>query len=163
VAGFLIPEILGLAPPRQATGGVLLKVRVSEIHGYPLRPGGFEEPLFPTSASRRAVMEHLLKSPWLMRASEFEGRIGESAHSPKEPVEIRGSGGQVELVRPHCREGSSRRRIIDALDHWREIREWWDEDSHVDRLVFRVLLSGGAVVNLALERSRKWFLVGVVD
>jgi hypothetical protein len=34
----------------------------------------------------------------------------------------------------------------------------------VDRLVFRVLLAGGAVVDLALDRaSREWLLVGVVD
>jgi hypothetical protein len=34
----------------------------------------------------------------------------------------------------------------------------------VDRLVFRVLLSGGAVVDLALERaSGEWLLVGMVD
>jgi hypothetical protein len=34
----------------------------------------------------------------------------------------------------------------------------------VDRLVFRVLLSGGAVVDLALERtSGEWLVAGVVD
>ncbi len=39
-------------------------VEVSEIHACPSRsPRGFEEPLFPTVASKRAVVEHLLKAP----------------------------------------------------------------------------------------------------
>jgi hypothetical protein len=33
----------------------------------------------------------------------------------------------------------------------------------VDRVIFRVLLSGGAVVDLARKRSGGWFLVGIVD
>ncbi len=39
----------------------MLETSVSEIHGYPLRPEGFEEPLFPSRESRLAVGEHLLK------------------------------------------------------------------------------------------------------
>jgi hypothetical protein len=50
----------------------LLRVGISEIHSYPLRPEGFEEPLFSTAASKRAVMDHLLEAPWLSRASELE-------------------------------------------------------------------------------------------
>ena len=40
-----------------------MKASVSQIHSYPLRPEGFEEPLFPTLESRRAVAEHLLQAP----------------------------------------------------------------------------------------------------
>jgi hypothetical protein len=53
-------------------GGEVKGVGVSEIHRYPLRPEGFEEPLFPTATSRKAVAAHLLRAPWLRRASEVE-------------------------------------------------------------------------------------------
>jgi len=52
--------------------------------------------------------------------------------------------------------------VVKVLDRWREIRAWWDEDAGVDRTVVRVLLSDGAVVDLAREGSG-WFLVGVAD
>lgn len=137
---------------------------VTEIHAYPLRPEGYEEPLFATAASRRAVLEHLLEAPWLSRASELRGHIGEAAHAPEEPVELRRSCGRVDLVRlgagRRCRQ--EKRRVVEVLDHWREVGEWWDESRRVDRVVFRVLLSGGAVVDLARERSG-WSLLGVVD
>jgi len=143
----------------------VLGVTVSEIHRYPLRPEGFEEPLFPTAASKRAVAEHLLRAPWLGRASGSRETSGESAHALDEPVELRRSNGRTELVRP---EGGGRlrwrrKRILRALGQWREVRCWWDRDGCVDRTVFRVLLSGGVVVELALERSGGWFLTGVAD
>lgn len=142
-------------------------VEVSEIHAYPLRPRGFEEPLFPTGASKRAVAEHLLKAPWLSRASELEGRTGQVAHTFEEPVGLRESRGWVEIVRlgggeRRCRS-SRKRRVVKVLDRWREVGGWWDEDRHVDRIVFRVLVSGGAVVDIARERPGGWFLVGMVD
>ena len=49
-----------------------MEASVSEIHRYPLRPDGFEEPLFPTRESRLEVLDHLLQSSWLSRASEAE-------------------------------------------------------------------------------------------
>ena len=141
------------------------EVSVSGIHAYPLRPPGFEEPLFPTASSKKLIAEHLLKAPWLRRASGSEGGAGEAAHSLAEPVELRNLRGWVELIRPGGGGRSSwqRRRVVEVLDRWREIGDWWDEDRRTDRFVFRVLLCGGAVVDLARERSGGWFLVGVVD
>jgi hypothetical protein len=138
---------------------------VSEVHAYPVRPPNFEEPLFPTADSKRAIVEHLLKAPWLTRASQLEGRIGEAVHASEEPVKLKGRRGRVELVR--TRSGKRcrwrRRMVVKVLDRWREICNWWDEEHYTDRFVFRVLLSGGAVVDLARERSGEWLLVGVVD
>ena len=109
-------------------------------------------------------MEHLLEAPWLSRASELPCGIGESAHAVREPVRLLGAGSRVELVRPaRCRRGEARRRVVRVLEWWREVRAWWDEESRTDRLVFRVLLAGGAVAELALERPGGWFLVGVAD
>ena len=143
----------------------MLGIDVSEIHAYPTRPESFEEPLFPTAESNRKIVEHLLNAPWLSRASELRGRTGEAAHALDEPVELDGSREQTELVRPNAPKRCSwkKRRVGEILDRWREVGEWWDEDDHVDRLVFRVLLSGGIVVDLARERSGEWFLVGMVD
>lgn len=144
----------------------MLGIDVSEIHAYQSRPEGFEEPLFSTAESNRKVAEHLLEAPWLSRASEFEGRTGGAAHALEEPVELKKSRGRVEIVRPN--EGGRRcswkkRQVARVLDRWRWVDRWWDADGRVDRAVFRVLLSGGAVVDLARERSGDWLLVGVVD
>jgi hypothetical protein len=140
-----------------------VEASVSEIHDYPLRPDGFEEPLFPSATSKRVVAEHLLRAPWLSRASEIEGRGGQAAHSRRESVEIEKYSGRVRvswaLGKRRCRKEWW---VVEVLDRWREIRAWWDEDAGVDRTVVRMLLSDGAVVDLACEDSR-WFLVGVAD
>jgi hypothetical protein len=151
---------------RERQEELLPNTSVSEVHDYPLRPPDFEAPLFPTADSKRAIVEHLLKAPWLVRASQVEGRTGETVHAPEEPVKLRDRRrGRVELVR--TRSGKRcrwrRRMVVRVLDRWREVRDWWDEERYTDRFVFRVLLSGGSVVDLARERSGEWLLVGVVD
>ncbi len=142
------------------------EVTVSEIHRYPPRPEGFEEPLFPTAGSRRTVMEHLLEAPWLSRASELRERSGDAgpAKLREEPVKLARCSGVVHVVRPHGGRCSWRRRhVVEVLARWRCVRSWWNPQERVDRLMFRVLVAGGAVVDLALERSGGWLLAGVVD
>jgi hypothetical protein len=142
----------------------LVESSVAEIHTYPHRPPGFEEPLFPTGESKREIMAHFLEASWLSRASELPCGVGESAHSVREPVRLLRAQDQVELVRPaRPRHDPVRRQVVEVLERWREVRSWWDEEARTDRLVFRVLLAGGAVAELALERSGGWFLVGVAD
>lgn len=139
---------------------------MTEIHRYPLRPEGFEKPLFPTRESRLAVGEHLLRAPWLSRASELGVRIGA-------PVEVRRgcAGAEVLWASPggcgrsrRRRRERSWRRVVEVLDRWREVRGWWEEGG-VDRRVYRVLLAGGMVADLAREcgGSEGWMLVGVAD
>jgi hypothetical protein len=147
----------------------LLATTVSEIHRYPSRPPGFEEPLFPTAESRKIVAEHLASAPWLSRGSELPGGNGETARRREEPAHvIRRTDGQAYLVRccgNRRRKCSlSKRRVVRVLERWREVGSWWDAERRVDRLVFRVLLAGGPVVDLALERaSGEWLVAGVVD
>lgn len=140
---------------------------VSEIHAYPLRPEGFEEPLFPTAASRREVAEHLLRAPWLARACELcrGADAGGAAHTLEEPVGLEIGRGRAYVVRRGERRGRGRRRVLEVLDRWRVVGGWWEGGRHPDRLVIRVLLSGGAVVDLAREKRNPggWLLVGVVD
>jgi hypothetical protein len=145
----------------------LLVTTVSEIHSYPLRPPGFEEPLFPTAESRRAVAEHLASAPWLSRGSALTGGSGQAVRRREEPAHVlRRDDGGAYLVRycPDGRRRACKRRVEQVLERWREVRSWWEPERCVDRLVFRVLLTGGSVVDLSLERaSGEWLLVGVVD
>ena len=142
-----------------------MQTSVSEIHRYPLRPDGFEEPLFPTGESRRTVGDHLLRAPWLSRASEVESGFarGQAAHARSEPVEVEGRRGCVRVVLASDRGRCKRRRVVEVLCRWREVGAWWDETRATDRNLVRVLLSDGAVVDLARERNGGWSLVGVPD
>jgi hypothetical protein len=138
-----------------------MEASVSEIHCHPLRPGGFEEPLFPTRESRRRVLDHLLRAPWLSLASEMEGGCGQAAHARREPVELENRHGRVRVARAsRCRK---KRHIVEVLGRWREVRAWWDETRAKDRSLVRVLLSDGSIVDLARENEGEWFLVGVTD
>ena len=142
-----------------------MRASVSEIHRYPLRPDGFEEPLFPTPESRRAVLDHLLLSSWLSRASEMEGSFagGQAAHTRREPVEVENQDGGVRISwASGSRRCRKQRRVVEVLGRWREVRAWWDETRATDRNLVRVLLSDGAVVDLAREGG-EWSLVGVAD
>ena len=141
-----------------------MEASVSEIHCYPLRPEGFEEPLFPTRESRLAILDHLLRTPWLSRASEMEERGGQAAHARWEPVELENRHGSVRVTwasdRRRCRK---RRHVVEVLGRWREVRAWWDETRAKNRSLARLLLSDGSVVDLARENGGEWFLVGVTD
>lgn len=141
-----------------------METSVAEIHAYPVRPDGFEEPLFPTRESRMAVAEHLLRAPWLGRASELadRGHHGRTTHARREPVEVERRRGRLWVGR--ASRGHDRSTwVVELLDRWREVGRWWDEAARVDRLVLRVLLSDEAVVDLARENPGGWFLVGVED
>ena len=148
-----------------------MEASVAEIHAYPVRPEGFEEPLFPTRESRRAVAEHLLRAPWLVRASELtKPKLGgRSVHARREPVELGNGPGRAGISWASGGRGRRKRRlVVKVLDRWREVGRWWDEEAAVDRSIFRVLLSCGSVVDLARERRgggdpERWFLVGVED
>ena len=141
-----------------------MEASVSEIHRYPLRPEGFEEPLFSTRESRLAVIDHLLRTSWLSRASEMEERGGQAAHARWEPVELENRHGRVRVAwasgRRRCRK---RRHVVEVLGRWREVRAWWDETRAKNRSLARLLLSDGSVVDLARENDGEWFLVGVTD
>ena len=151
---------------------------VIEIHEYPLRPDGYEEPLFSDADKNREVMEHFLQAPWLDRASEYAVQTtgyfsgsGRSGRALAEPLEVGlfkergrtvmrlgpcGGHGQKagSLVRRRVRRCSVRsgaiRRVVES---WREVCGWWEEGGGLDFVVYRVELSYGAVVDLAHDRS----------
>lgn len=174
--GFTHPFTGSGAPPRRENE---METSVAEIHGYPRRPEGFEEPLFDTPETRRAVMDHYLGAPWLQRASDpapaarvTAGEVARRSEVPVRLVRTRAGAG-ARLVY----EGSLRQRprrcsvragaVQRVLARWREVGGWWLEGGGTDRVVYRVELSSGAVVDLARERACRpageWRLVGVVD
>ncbi|MDQ3318368.1 MAG: hypothetical protein M3522_13695 [Actinomycetota bacterium] len=136
---------------------------VTQIHEYPRRPMGFAEPLFPTAESRLAVMDHLLESGWLGRASDLARGLGQAAHAHEEPVEIRRSRSDERAVLVfRCGRRSRRKVVAEVLERWREVGGWWTGGE--DRYLYRLLLVDGAVVDVARDRaSGEWTLVGVVD
>lgn len=148
-------------------------VSVSEIHRYPPKPEGIAEPLWMTPEWKRSVLGHLVASPWLVRASEIKRYSGggQSARVAYEPVKILVRDNEAFVVRSaysssarsHRQRSWSKRRVVEVLDLWREIRSWWDNEDAVDRLIVKVLLSGGEVVDLAKYRPDGWSLVGVTD
>jgi hypothetical protein len=146
-----------------------LEATVSEIHAWPARPEGFAEPLFPTGESKREVMEHLARAPWLARASEVPGgSAGAGAKVLDEPARLTGAGraagGRGRVLRCEGRRSLDRRRVVGVVERWREVDSWWEPEGGVDRSVWRVELSGGAVVDLCRDRrTGSWSVVGLVD
>lgn len=163
-------ESISVPTRRLSTGAA----SVSEIHRYPPRPEGVAEPLWETREWKKSVADHLAASRWLCRASEIETRHsgcggGQSARAKDEQIYIlvRDRGSFVVRCAPPRRSRSWRkRRIVEIHDLWREVRSWWSGEDAVDRLVARVLLAGGLVVDLAKRRlgeSDEWTLVGIED
>ncbi len=146
-----------------------MQTTVAEIHAYPVRPPGFQEVLFPSPASKREVADHLLEVPWLHRASEMGKGSGEAPHMLEEPIELKRTRGRIEILRPGSRRGPRRRRtwkrrtVEKVVDNWREVGRWWEENERAERMVFRVLLACGSVVDLSRDGSGEWFLAGIVD
>lgn len=116
------------------------------------------------------MISHLAASSWLSKASE----VPAGGHRESARLERRGDGRTylVRLAGQGCRTARDRRqaarRVAEVLERWREVRGWWEEGGE-DRVVYRLLLSDGAVVDLALdrgeaeERAGSWSLVRVLD
>ena len=151
-----------------------MNASVSEIHRHPLRPPGFAEPLFLGPGDKKEIAEHLRQSAaWLRRAGEIrEGELegtGEVCHVLARP------DGSAHLVRgfarrPGCPRGLARRRrrarrgrVERVIERWREVRRWWEPGRGADRLCFRLQLSDGAVLDVALDRAGSWALLRVLD
>lgn len=147
-----------------------MKATVTEIHDYPHRPQGFAEPLFWGPGKKHEMMEHFLEAPWLGRASELgaTGGSGETAHVMRESIRLRRGDDGTRFLERRC-ERRHRRRvwgIRSVLGCWREVRGWWASEG-CDLVLYRLLLSDGAVVDVAKDlrdlSGEGWKLVGVVD
>ncbi|CAN5816427.1 hypothetical protein BH23ACT11_BH23ACT11_30130 [soil metagenome] len=141
-----------------------MEATVSQIHNYPLRPAGYEEPLFAGRMKKREVMEYFLQSDWITRASEIVSDMGYAARLRRDPVDLkRSADGSTVLIRV-CGRRRSVRSVRRVLARWRQVRHWWKSDGGEDLVIYRLLLSDGAVVDVARDfGSGVWTLVGIVD
>lgn len=94
-----------------------MEATASEIHAYPLRPGGFAEPLFHTAESRKRILEHLAESSWLFRASETR---------------------RPEMKRPEAVSVYTGRGEGRVVASWREVDRWWEPGGGVNVIWRRI-------------------------
>ena len=136
--------------------------RNSAIKHYETTPEGQPMELEDSQHGRQPVVRELLKSPWLVRASELVLR--DDAWSTKrtdEQIDVVWDG---ERQRPVAFVRGGKRWKIDAIiQTWSVERAWWDPRRRVSRHVWRVVARGG-VYDLAFDRiENSWFLFGIQD
>lgn len=136
--------------------------RNSAIKKYDATPAGQPMELFTERHSKVPVIIELLKSPWIVRASELVARDGNATTKRTEqPVSV---GWDAERQCPRYFERERVRYRIDALVQvWAVDRSWWDPRRRVTRRYWRVLARGG-IYDLAYDRTTgEWVLVGIQD
>jgi hypothetical protein len=136
--------------------------RNAAIKQYDAKPAGQPAELFETKRARLPVVMELLKSPWIVRASELSRRDGTSATKhADEPVLVAWDSERqypTAFTREHVRY-----RIDAVVQVWAVDRAWWDPRRRVSRRYWRVLARGG-VYDLAFDRENgEWVLVGIQD
>jgi len=132
------------------------------IKAFDPRTTGHSLDLFTTTDTRTPVIIELLKSPWIMRASELVPSASGVAGKRRER--------EIEVVwdssrgAPRSFRVDERRYQVDAIvQTWAVERAWWDLRKHLSRRCFRVLTRGG-LYDLAYDRiADRWLLVGIVD
>lgn len=132
------------------------------IKNYDATPAGQPLELLETRQARLPIIIELLKSPWIVRASELVRRDGASATKrAEEGVKV---GWSAERQCPsHFERDRVRYRIDAIVQVWATDRAWWDPRRRVARRYWRVLARGG-VYDLAYDReSDTWLLVGIQD
>lgn len=135
--------------------------RNSAIKHYDATPAGQPLELWEGGHGRLPVIVELLKSPWIMRASDLLARDGSAVKRAEEPVAV------VWDPDRRCPASFVRNRRtyrIDAvIQVWAAERAWWDRRSRVSRRYWRVLARGG-VYDLAYDRvADGWLLIGIQD
>jgi hypothetical protein len=118
--------------------------------------------LFTHTDARLPVIVELLKSPWLVRASELASAgAGGAAKRRDRVIEVTWDGSRG-APRFFALEGRGY-PIAAVVQSWTIERSWWDPRRSVSRRCFRVLAQGG-LYDLAYDRTTdRWLLVGIVD
>jgi hypothetical protein len=118
--------------------------------------------LLTATDTRTPVIVELLKSPWIMRASEIAtAPSGLSGKVREHEIEVLWDGTRAA---PRSFTLNGRRYPVDAVvQSWALERAWWDPRRRTSRRFFRVLSRGG-LYDLAYDRALdRWVLAGVVD
>lgn len=132
------------------------------IKQFDPRTTGHSLDLFTATDTRTPVIMELLKSPWVMRASEIAlSASGVAGKRREREIEV---VWDVERAAPRSFVLDARRYVVDAVvQSWAVERSWWDPRARLSRRCFRVLTRGG-LYDLAYDRiGERWLLVGVVD
>ena len=132
------------------------------IKTYNANPAGQPLELLEEHHARVPVILELLKSPWIMRASDLVRRdVTSATKHADEQVTV---GWNDERSCPEYFDRSHKRYRIDAvIQVWATDRSWWDPRRRVARRYWRVLSRGG-VYDLAYDRqTSEWLLVGIQD
>lgn len=136
--------------------------RNTAIKRYDASPTGQPDELFDTKRSRLPVVMELLKSPWIVRASELVNSDGTSATKRAEQTVTVSWDAERQYPTSFTRE-HVRYRIDAVVQVWATDRAWWDPRRRVSRRYWRVLARGG-VYDLAYDRATgSWALVGIQD
>lgn len=132
------------------------------IKTFDPRKTGQSLDLFTATDTRLPVIMELLRSPWIVRASELtrpdSGLAGKRRERAIEVVWDSGRGAPRSFVL------DGRWHMVDAvIQSWAVERAWWDPRRRLSRRCYRVLTRGG-LYDLAFDRfTERWSLVGIVD
>lgn len=136
--------------------------RNAAIKHYDVHPPGQPISLFGPKGGRLPVILELLRSPWLMKASDL--RIEDEASASRRLAEDIDVSWDTERERPTAFVWQKRTYRIDAIaQSWSVERRWWDRERRVSRYCVRVLARGG-VYDIAYDRiAERWLVIGVHD
>jgi hypothetical protein len=134
----------------------------SAIKHFDATPEGQLIELEDSQRGRQPIVLELLRSPWLMRASDLLKREDScSTKRVEQPVEV---FWDARTQRPVSFVRNGRRWTIDAvIQTWTVERSWWDPRRRISRHIWRVVARGG-VYDLAFDRlENAWSLLGIQD
>jgi hypothetical protein len=136
--------------------------RNSAIKRFDSTPKGQSETLFRSVSGRLPVVLELLKSPWLVRASDIARP--EDAGAGKRVNDVIAIAWDSRKRCPSAFEWRSRTYRIDAVvQTWAVERRWWEPGQRVSRRCWRVLARGGTY-DIAFDRLEgTWSLLGILD
>lgn len=136
--------------------------RNSAIKHFDATPEGQPMELADSQRGRQPIVHELLKSPWLMRASDLLRR--DETWSTKRVEQSVEAVWDAERQRPIGFVRNGRTWTVDAIiQTWTVERSWWDRRRQISRHVWRVVARGG-VYDLAFDRlENTWFLLGIQD
>ncbi len=133
------------------------------IKAFDPRKSGQTLDLFTATDTRRPVIVELLRSPWIVRASDLveSGVSGVAGKRREREVDVVWDGSRGA---PRTFSLDGRRHTVDAvIQSWAVERAWWDPRRRLSRRCYRVLTRGG-LYDLAYDRlADRWLLVGIVD
>lgn len=136
--------------------------RNTAIKNYDATPEGQPLELFEVKQAKLPVIVELLKSPWIMRASDLSRPDGTSATKHADEQVTVAWDAERQYPTAFAR-GRTNYRIDAVVQIWATDRAWWDPRRKVARRYWRVLAKGG-VYDLAYDRdSGVWLLVGIQD